>query len=183
MRDDLHKTPTLRSHWKRTVLIATRLADRDTLPNEIVSTVDRDFNSAIRADWLARLVKGIDECANFLEGMSDPRAVVNECEKSASHTMEFELCETMRYLSTESGIATLVADSVVAVKRRHADAGVEHCWLSVALEHGEGQGVPLRRVLSSALASAVFSFSVSAPRRHMRDEGMSLLDRPLALSL
>lgn len=182
MRDDLHLTEALRTHWRRAVRLAGRPADHDTAIIELARATFRECREGIRSDWSSELQMRIRVSGDDLFGIEGTLEVIDALERKAVRPLEFRFCEFLRCSAYDQPAAELVKTAQIAVRKECAESAIEHCAHVVAKERDEGQARALRQAMTSMLASADFSVE---PERNLRSSGDAdaLIDAPLDLIL
>jgi hypothetical protein len=174
MRDDLHRTEALRNHWRRAVRLAGRPAERGAAALELARATFQEFREGIRNEWSSEL--------NAKIRLSGTLGIIDALERKAVRPLEFRLCEILRCSAYDQRPDEIVRAAQVAVRQECAESAIEHCALSVAREHDEGQARELRQAMSAMLARADLSEEPHLKRKSAGDPG-ELVDTPLELTL
>jgi hypothetical protein len=182
MRDDLHRTEALRNHWRRAVRLAGRPAERGAAALELARATFQEFREGIRNEWSSELNAKIRLSGNELFGIDGTLGIIDALERKAVRPLEFRLCEILRCSAYDQRPDEIVRAAQVAVRQECAESAIEHCALSVAREHDEGQARELRQAMSAMLARADLSEEPHLKRKSAGDPG-ELVDTPLELTL
>ena len=182
MRDDLHLTEALKTHWRRAVRLAGRSADRDTAITELVRATFHECREGIRSEWSSELQARIRLSGNDLFGIEGTLGVIDALERKAVLPLEFRFCEFLRCSAYDRPAAEVVKTAELAVRKECAESAIEHCALVVAKEHDEGQARELRQAMTGMLSSADLSVESERTRRPSGNV-VDLIDSPLELNL
>lgn len=182
MRDDLHRTEALRNHWRRAVRLAGRPAEREAAALELARATFQEYREGIRSEWSSELNEKIRLSGNELFGIDGTLGVIDVLERKAVRPLEFRLCEILRCSAYEQSPEEIVTSAQLAVRAECAESAIEHCALSVAREHDEGQARELRQAMTAMLARADLSEELHRKRKSAGESG-ELVDAPLELML
>ncbi|AEA60132.1 hypothetical protein [Burkholderia gladioli] len=162
MRDDLHKTVTLRKHWKRAVRAAGQ-SDEAEASAEIHRASYREWDDGVRTEWFERLAQEVARSRASLFHIESVFAVVDSFEQSARTALERNVCEVFRQVVYGGAVDKLEGAVRSIVISDCARSGIEHCALSVAEQFGDPQSQQLRRAMTRRAADVDFT-SAPVPR-------------------
>ena len=182
MRDDLHLTEALRTHWRRAVRLAGRVADREAAVLELARATFQECREGMRSEWSSELKTKIRLSGNELFGIDGTLGVIDALERKAQLPLEFRLCEILRCSAYDQSPEEIVRTAEVTVRQECAESAIEHCALSVAKEHDEGQARELRQAMTAMLSQADLSAEPQRKRQSAR-EPHELIDATLELTL
>ncbi len=170
MRDDLHTTVSLKSHWRKAVR-AVEMPDQAEAVHEIHRASCREWDEGVDAAWFSKLIAKVNEARGDLFGKDTASSVIDDFERSAPTPLAISVCEVIRqalYGGPVDKLEHAVRASVISDCARN---GIEHCALSVADQFGDHQSSQLRRAMTRLAADIDFT-SEPAPRASKRlDKG------------
>ncbi|RQM44266.1 hypothetical protein EHZ19_29650 [Paraburkholderia bannensis] len=159
MRDDLHTTVALKSHWRKAVRAVGRFeaAGESEAAQAIHHATCNEWESGVRGPWFAELTEQFERAGKDLFRVDSLLAVVDDFERRAKTTLEQSACEAARLLIYGGPIDRLHEAVRATVLSDCAVQGIEHCALSVAGQFGELQSTMLRKAMTRLVDDIDFS--------------------------
>jgi hypothetical protein len=159
MRDDLHTTVALKSHWRKAVRMVERseAAGKSETALAIHRATCNEWESGVRAPWFAELTAQLERAGKDLFRVDSLLAVVDDFERRAERPLEQNACEVARLIIFGDPVDKLHEAVRATVLSDCALQGIEHCALSVAGQFGEFQSTLLRQEMTRLVADLDFS--------------------------
>ncbi len=184
MRDDLHTTVALKSHWRKAVRVVerTEAAGESEAALAIHRAPCNEWESGVRAPWFAELTEQLERASKDLFRVDSLLAVVDGFERRAEGALEQSACEVARLIIYGDPVDKLHEAVRATVLADCALQGIEHCALSVAGQFGELQSTLLRREMTRLAAEIDFSRD-PAPKTKRKLDKDEMLGFGLSLNM